>query len=93
MQIDPFLFNVFARISNLYPVGDYVRLDTGEIGVVHEIHPRNALRPKVRILYDQEGNQIETQRILNLANYDKNKNRFISSITSSLSAEETAGLS
>lgn len=92
MQMDPLLFNIFARIVNIYPVGEYVRLSTDEIGVVHEIDPRNALRPKVKILYDTKGNKVATERILSLTNYDRNEKRFICSITSNLSEQETAKL-
>jgi len=92
IPLDPFLLNLFARISNLHPVGEMVRLDTGEIGIVHEINPRNPYRPRVKLLYDAENNKLNDQRIVNLTNFHKRENRYLRSIDSILTEEETRKL-
>ncbi len=92
MEVDPFLFNLFARIANLYSVGEAVRLDTHEIGVVHEINPQNAFRPTVKILFNAENDKVQDRRIVNLNNFDKRKNRFICSIIDKVPDEELAKL-
>jgi HD-GYP domain-containing protein (c-di-GMP phosphodiesterase class II) len=88
MPVDPFLFNIFARISNLYEPGEYVLLDTSEVGVVHEINPQNAFRPKVRLLFDTTGMKLSDQRIVNLTTSDAQNNRFLRSVSSVISQEE-----
>ena len=88
MPVDPYLFNLFARIASLYAVGDYVWLDNNEVGMVHEVNSRNAFRPKIKILFDEEQNEVRGERILNLANFDAQSKRFIYSIVRPLLKEE-----
>ena len=92
MRLDPFLFNLFARISNLYSVGDHVRLCNNQIGVVHEVNPRNVFRPKVKILYDLDDNQVRGEQIVNLEIFDKQNNKFLYSIDSIIPEDETKKL-
>ncbi len=92
MRVDPFLFNLFARIANLYSVGETVRLDSNEIGVVHEINPQNAFRPKVRMLYDAENSKVQGDRIVNLDNFNEQQNRFVCSIIDKVPEEEVEAL-
>lgn len=52
-MVTAFLSNVAA-----YPVGTYVQLNTGEIGIVTGTPPRQSQRPNVRILYDPCGQRM-----------------------------------
>ncbi len=88
MPLDPFLFNIFARVARLYPVGEFVRLDTGETGVIHELHPDNAFRPRVRLLFDAERRKQNSDRVVNLNNFDRKENRYVRSIDTILPPEE-----
>lgn len=88
MPFDPFLFNLFARVARLYPVGEFVRLDTGETGVIHELHPQNAFRPRVRLLYNAEQKKQSAERVVNLNNFDRKQNRYVRSIETILPREE-----
>ncbi len=92
MPVDPFLFNIFARISTLYEPGEYVLLDTSEIGVVHEINPKNAFRPRVKLLFDTTGMRLSDERIVSLTTVDSQNNSFIRSISSVISQEEMTKL-
>jgi len=67
MPLDPELFNVFARLASLYTEGDHVRLDTGEIGVVVAINPRDALRPCVEVRYGADGSRLPAPQRLDLS--------------------------
>jgi putative nucleotidyltransferase with HDIG domain len=40
------------RCLGIYPVGSLVELNTGERGVVVQVHPADALRPAVKIIWD-----------------------------------------
>jgi len=88
MPLDPFLFNLFARVARLYPVGEFVRLDTGETGIIHELHPENAFRPRVRLLFDAEQKKQCSGRVVNLNNFDRKQNRYVRSIETILPREE-----
>jgi HD-GYP domain-containing protein (c-di-GMP phosphodiesterase class II) len=92
MPLDPFLFNLFAWLVRLYPVGTHVQLDTGETGVIHEVHPTNAFRPRVRLLRDVEKNRQKEDRIVNLDSFDKMQNRYVRSIDAILPQEEAEKL-
>jgi putative nucleotidyltransferase with HDIG domain len=92
MPLDPFLFNVFARIANLYEAGEYVRLDSDEIGVIHEVNPQDALRPKVKILFDAERNKLKDARIVNLTNWNRKAEEHVYSIVEVIPEEEIAKL-
>lgn len=92
MPLDPFLFNVFARIANLYEAGEYVRLDSDEIGVIHSINPDDALRPQVRILFDRNKNKVRDQRVVNLANWNRAQGKHVRSIVTVIPRDEIVKL-
>jgi len=56
LLLDPLIVRLFSTNIAVYPVGSMVRLTTGETGVVVHIPKNYPTRPKVRILYDREGN-------------------------------------
>ncbi|NSW75497.1 MAG: HD-GYP domain-containing protein [Candidatus Atribacteria bacterium] len=49
-----------------YPVGETVRLTTGEIGVVVKLNEGLPIRPVVRVIRDQNGNALERPRDIDL---------------------------
>ncbi|MEN3185647.1 MAG: HD-GYP domain-containing protein [Atribacterota bacterium] len=49
-----------------YPVGETVRLTTGEIGVVVKLNEGLPIRPVVRVIRDQNGNLLEKPRDVDL---------------------------
>ncbi len=51
----------------LYPIGTFVRLTTGEIGVVRKVNPAAVVRPEVSVLFDQNFKRLEVPRILDLS--------------------------
>lgn len=51
-QFDPHLVRRFSQLVGIYPPGNVVRLDTGEIAVVLRIHAPDPYRPKVRVVAD-----------------------------------------
>jgi HD-GYP domain-containing protein (c-di-GMP phosphodiesterase class II) len=66
-EFDPGLIRTFVECLSLYPPGSYVRLNTGEIGVVTATHADLSLRPRVWLMMDSAGRRLENQRIVNLA--------------------------
>ncbi len=58
-QFDQHLVRRFAQLIGIYPVGNLVRLNTGEIAVVTRTYAADPYRPRVRVLVDQPGNRLE----------------------------------
>ena len=54
-QFDQHLVRRFVQLIGIYPVGNLVRLDTGEIAVVLRVNPDDPYRPQVRVVLDREG--------------------------------------
>lgn len=56
--IDPKYFQEFIKILGIYPIGTLVRLHTNEVAVVLETNAVNPLKPKIRVVFDPEGNPL-----------------------------------
>ena len=56
---DPLLVKIFVDMMGLYPVGTLVRLRGGEIGVVYEQSGEDAASPRVKVIRDREGRDVE----------------------------------
>jgi HD-GYP domain-containing protein (c-di-GMP phosphodiesterase class II) len=54
-QFDQHLVRRFTQLLGIYPVGNMVRLDTGEVAVVLVTHAPDPFRPRVRVLLDASG--------------------------------------
>jgi putative nucleotidyltransferase with HDIG domain len=65
-QFDQNLVRRFVQLVGIYPAGNLVRLRTGEIAVVLEVHALDPHRPRVRILIDRDGQRLEQPRDVNL---------------------------
>src|SRR5215467_4446898 len=66
VQFDQHLVRRFVQLLGIYPVGNFVRLNTGEIAVVRQAHAPDPYRPQVRVVYDKAGTRIDTPYDLNL---------------------------
>jgi putative nucleotidyltransferase with HDIG domain len=65
-QFDQNLVRRFVQLLGIYPVGNLVKLDTGEVAIVLQVHAPDPYRPKVRILFAPDGTRLELPRDLNL---------------------------
>src|SRR5215510_11931291 len=65
-QFDQNLVRRFVQLLGIYPVGNLVRLNTGEIAVVIEVHAPEPYRPRVRVLFDRAGAKVELPYEINL---------------------------
>ncbi|MBI4224201.1 MAG: hypothetical protein HY609_04655 [Deltaproteobacteria bacterium] len=50
----------------IYPVKSWVRLTTKQIAQIVECNPGQPFRPKVKVMFDEEGHSLERTRLLNL---------------------------
>jgi putative nucleotidyltransferase with HDIG domain len=65
-QFDQHLVRRFIQLIGIYPVGNLVRLNTGEIAVVLKVNAPDPYRPQVRVLFDREGKRLALAQDLNL---------------------------
>src|SRR5580765_3648197 len=65
-QFDQHLVRRFVQLLGIYPVGNFVRLNSGEVAVVRQVHAPDPYRPLVRVVYDKDGARIEMPYDLNL---------------------------
>jgi putative nucleotidyltransferase with HDIG domain len=65
-QFDQHLVRRFTQLIGIYPVGNLVRLNTGEVAVVLKIYAPDPHRPQVRVLFDRDGKRLSLAYDLNL---------------------------
>ena len=66
LQFDQNLVRRFAQLIGIYPVGNLVKLNTGEIAVVTAIYAPDPRRPQVRVIIDRETARLEFPYEINL---------------------------
>ena len=54
-QFDQHLVRRFAQLIGIYPAGNLVRLNTGEIAVVMKVYAPDPHRPQVKVVVDRTG--------------------------------------
>jgi HD-GYP domain-containing protein (c-di-GMP phosphodiesterase class II) len=59
------LLKRFVNIMGLFPVGNFVRLNTDEVGVITAEHPTDPFRPQVKIVFDEKGDRLEEPFLAN----------------------------
>jgi putative nucleotidyltransferase with HDIG domain len=65
-QFDQNLIRRFVQLLGIYPVGNLVKLDSGEIAIVLQVHAPDPYRPKVRVLFASDGSRLDLPRDANL---------------------------
>jgi hypothetical protein len=58
-QFDQNLVRRFVQLLGIYPAGNLVRLDTGEIAVVVRTHAPDPYRPRVKVLVAADGTPLD----------------------------------
>jgi putative nucleotidyltransferase with HDIG domain len=65
-QFDQHLVRRFVQLLGIYPPGNLVRLNTGEVAVVMRVHAPDPYRPRVRVLFGSDGTRLEVPHDRNL---------------------------
>ncbi|MEO6213910.1 MAG: HD-GYP domain-containing protein [Vicinamibacterales bacterium] len=65
-QFDQHLVRRFVQLLGIYPPGTLVKLSTGEIAVVLQVHAPDPYRPRVRVLFDAGGTRVDVPEDRNL---------------------------
>jgi putative nucleotidyltransferase with HDIG domain len=65
-HFDQHLVRRFAQLVGIYPAGNAVRLDTGELAVVVKVYAPDPHRPQVRVIVDRMGGRLDVPYDINL---------------------------
>ena len=65
-QFDQHLVRRFVQLIGIYPPGNMVKLNTGEVGVVLRVYAPDPHRPRVRVAFDRNGQALERHYEVNL---------------------------
>ena len=65
-QFDQHLVRRFVQLIGIYPAGNLVRLNTGEVAVVVNVYAPDPYRPHVRVLVARDGRRLDLPYELNL---------------------------
>ena len=65
-QFDQHLVRRFVQLIGIYPPGNLVRLNTGEVAVVMNVYAPDPYRPHVRVLIDRDHTRVDLPYELNL---------------------------
>jgi len=85
---DKYMLEQFRDRVAIYPIGISVRLHTGQYGVVVDLNAAYPHRPIVRLLYDEEGQEIQVPYEIDLS---KNLTAIIASVGDDLNRFSQAG--
>jgi putative nucleotidyltransferase with HDIG domain len=76
-QFDQHLVRRFSQLVGIYPAGNLVRLDSGEIAVVIKTYAPDPYRPRVKILRAADGSALERPLDVNLWDVPEDEARAI----------------
>jgi putative nucleotidyltransferase with HDIG domain len=65
-HFDQHLVRRFVQLIGIYPAGNLVKLDTGEVAVVQQVYAPDPYRPRVRVLIARDGTRLELPYDVNL---------------------------
>ena len=65
-QFDQHLVRRFSQLVGIYPAGNLVRLNTGEVAVVMKTYAPDPFRPRVKVLITADGARLEHPYEINL---------------------------
>jgi len=71
VRYDAALVEQFIRCIGIFPVGSFVRLNSGEVAIVIAQNPAKRLQPRVMVVRDAGGAPLQTQKMLDLSREPK----------------------
>jgi HD-GYP domain-containing protein (c-di-GMP phosphodiesterase class II) len=84
--LEPNLVDLFFSVLGVYPPGTFVRLSNDQIALVVEGNRSDIQRPKIRIIRDAGGNDVDEVHHLDLARDYRDRSERAVSITCSIDA-------
>jgi len=66
-HFDPVVFQAFVKSLGIYPIGSFIRLESGKLGVVVEQGEQSLLKPKVRVFFSTKSQAYIKPETIDLA--------------------------
>jgi HD-GYP domain-containing protein (c-di-GMP phosphodiesterase class II) len=66
-HFDPSVFQAFVKSLGIYPIGSFVRLESGKLGVVIEQGEQSLLKPKVKVFFSTKSQAYIRPETIDLA--------------------------
>jgi hypothetical protein len=66
-HFDPTVFQAFVKSLGIYPVGSFIRLESGKLGVVVEQSEQSLLKPKVKVFFSTKSQSYIKPEAIDLA--------------------------
>jgi len=70
--VAPEIVNAFLNITGIYPPGSYVKLKSGEEGIVREANYQRPFQPNITLLKDSEGRDLPEPIEIDLRDFEHN---------------------
>ncbi len=88
-EFNAVILKAFVHLMGVFPIGSMVALNTGEVGIVFDLHPdpKLVLRPVIKLITDREGNKLDGE-LADLSERDAATGRFLRTITKPLNPHE-----
>ncbi|MCU7834755.1 MAG: DUF3391 domain-containing protein [gamma proteobacterium symbiont of Taylorina sp.] len=87
-RYNEFVVSELIHVMGIYPVTSAVQLNTGEKAIVEEIDKDNPLLPRLKIIYEADGQVCASDKFLNMAEQDSNNIRSITNVIEPLDEKE-----
>ncbi len=66
-HFDSVIFQAFVKSVGIYPIGSFVKLESGRLGVVVEQHEKNLLKPVVKVFFSAKSRAYIATEVLDLS--------------------------
>lgn len=66
-HFDPLVFQAFVKSLGIYPIGSFVRLESGKLGVVTGQGEQSLLKPKLRVFFSTKSQAYIKPEVIDLA--------------------------
>lgn len=66
-HFDPRVFQAFVKSLGIYPIGSFIRLESGRLGVVVEQSEKSLLAPRVKVFFSTKANAYIPPELLDLS--------------------------
>jgi HD-GYP domain-containing protein (c-di-GMP phosphodiesterase class II) len=88
-EFNPIILKAFVNLMGVFPIGSFVALNTGELGIVFDLNPDPKLlfQPSVKLITDASGNKVDGE-IVDLSEMDAETGRFHRTIATALNPND-----